>query len=88
MQNTELLSLYKMSNQSLRDLAARIECELHTREVEKEQHEDAINASLCEAIEGNYGVIFTVFYNNGDTDVFRLDKNTHYLVEVERNGSD
>ena len=86
MRDTELFALQNMSNQSLHELADRIERELMARDNEKEQHEDAIDSSIREAIEGNYGVIFTLFYSDGDTDVFRLDENTHYVIEVERKG--
>ena len=87
MRDTEqLFALKSMSNQSLNELASRIEQELMARENEKGQREDAIDSSIREAIEDNYGVIFTLFYDNGDTDVFRLDNDTSYMVEVERRG--
>ena len=84
MNDTEIFSAY--SDTRLRELVERIENELAARERAKEQHEDAIDSSIREAIEDNHGVIFTLFYDDGDTDVFRLDENTHYVIEVERKG--
>ena len=87
MNDTELFDIHNMPDTKLRELADRIESELMARENAKEQHEDAIDSSIREAIEDNYGVVFTLFYVGGDHDVFRLDENTRYVIEAERKGN-